>query len=345
MSWGKKKAKSKRRLMLIRGIKNYKRKKYRLFRKKKLSCSKNINYESTEMPYDSDFQSNPEDLVRIFSHLNKQIDSKNTKSIFLDFKNVSKISIDTIMYILAIMTNKKGLVNFKGNFPEDTDARIIFWDSGFLEYVNSKIKKIIPRNPNKIRIKILNNADYSRKIFVSIINWIMSSFNIERKELRFLYVMLSELMTNTLEHAYNEDEKNKTKKSWFVYVNKKDDCTASFTFLDTGHGIPNTIYKNNFEKIQLLGINSDSKMLLSALNGDFRTQTGEVYRGKGIPKINEIVKSGKLKSFRLISGKGYVTFNNEEENYSNFDFKSELIGTLYYWEIDFSKQGEEKCKI
>lgn len=337
MSWGKKKAKSKRRLMLIRGIKNNKRKKYRIYLKKKLSFSRSVKSESTEMPYDSDFQSNPEGLVRIFSHVNNLIEINNTKSIYLDFKNVSKISIDTIMYILAIMTNKKDKVNFKGNFPEDTDARIILWDSGFLEYVNNKIKNIIPRNPNKIRIKILNNADYSRKIFVSIINWIMSSFNIERKDLRFLYVMLSELMTNTLEHAYNEDVKNKSEKSWFVYVNKENDCTASFTFLDTGHGIPNTIYKNNFEKIQLLGINSDSKMLLSALNGDFRTQTGEVYRGKGIPKINEIVKSGKLKSFRLISGKGYVTYNNEAKNYSSFDFKSELIGTMYYWEIDFSK--------
>lgn len=342
MKWKTKKKKVFIRLMKKRGLKRYRR---RILKKRQHNISRSHNIpglKRIDMPFNFDFESNPERVVHFFSYLNKLIYIDRTKSIIMNFKKMNSISIDSIMYLLAIMKNNEDNVNFGGNYPQNEDTCSILFDSGFLDYVHSKTTRIVPKNLEKIRIKVLNDADNSFKVFVQIINWIIKSFGIKRKDLQFLYIMLSELMTNTLEHAYNEVEDSNIKNYWFIYVNKENDNTASFTFLDTGLGIPNTIYKRYSEKLKILGLNSDSKMLISALNGEFRSKTREEHRGKGIPKIDEFVRMGRINTFRLISGTGYVKYNDEIKAYSSKDFESKLIGTLYFWKIDFSNSRSDE---
>src|SRR5699024_953534 len=124
---------------------------------------------------------------------------------------------------------------------------------------------------------------------------LMNRYGIERGKLHFLYDILYEMMINTNEHAYSSD--TFLLNNWYVYVALEDE-KVKFSFLDTGIGIPKTVNKNFFEKINLLGLKNDAELILSALNGEFKTATKQVYRGKGLPKFTKYNKIGKIQNFK-----------------------------------------------
>lgn len=151
-----------------------------------------------------------------------------------------------------------------------------------------------------------------------------------------LYNVLVELMGNTAHHAYKDvTNRDISSNSWFLYAEEADDF-IEFVFLDTGVGIPNTVYKDFHEKLMLpiLG-KEDSKYIKSALLGDFRTETREKNRGTGLPEINRACKDGFLSNMIIYSGRGCCKIvNNEGENkYILSDMSKISIGTLFKWRI------------
>lgn len=105
--------------------------------------------------------------------------------------------------------------------------------------------------------------------------------------------------------------------------------------MDTGLGIPKTIRKNWAEKMtELLKKlplmkSKDSTLLRSVLNGDFRTQTKEKYRGKGIPEIQSYSTNKYITNLTIVSNTGYVSIDNNKE----IEFKAPLYGTLFSWRM------------
>ena len=121
--------------------------------------------------------------------------------------------------------------------------------------------------------------------------------------------MVIELMTNTHNHAYNN--KNGFIKAWYLFasVNNDKGC-IEITFVDTGEGIPVTVAKKMIEKIFT---KKDNQYIISALNGDFRTQTHEKNRGKGLPDIYEHFNKNQIKNLKIISCKGKVELNDKNK--------------------------------
>lgn len=104
--------------------------------------------------------------------------------------------------------------------------------------------------------------------------------------------------------------------------------------MDTGEGIPSTVRKNFSEKLDILKIKGEDKYIISALNGDFRTSTHKLYRGKGLPKIREICSKEKIVNMRIITNKADA--HVKKEGYSSHIINKPLIGTLYNWQIKIS---------
>lgn len=272
---------------------------------------------------------------KIIATVNRTI-PKNYKAILIDATEVEVITIDSLMYLLAIvisLKNVKGNVNeFRGNLPKNENAKKIFKESGFLNFVQNNID--ISNITNKDRLQILTGKDVDGEIIKKLIKFVEEHFGVTRVSTKFLYHMLIELMTNTNNHAYENDY---MKNKWYLYafVNENND-KITITFLDTGTGIPYTVSKKWDDKFKEMFYNKgESYYIASAMDGEFRTQTQLKHRGKGLPDIYAHLINKEIVNLKIISGKGKLDFSNAIKLYDAcINLKSNLQGTVYYFELE-----------
>ena len=251
--------------------------------------------------------------------------------LFFDLSNIEVISPDAIMYLIAIISNTKRLkmlnINCAGNLPANPNARHEIEKSGFYKYVYTmSVKQTVQPNKN---INITGGKACNPKLIGDICDFVNNSFNSSTIFTKSLYSMILELMTNTCQHAYNG--MGMMNEYWYLFVEEKNDSIC-FVFLDTGAGVPNTIYTNFAEKIKSLIITSDASYISSALKGVFRTETGKKHRGKGFPEIYQRVKTNFIKDFVIVSGKGKCLVLDDGE-IVEINLRSEFEGSLFSWQI------------
>lgn len=278
---------------------------------------------------------NYEEVVPFFSSILEYMYSREKgENIFFDLSRVERISVDAIIYLLAIIKDlqKLGKVkhNFIGNLPKNEECKQLFIHSGFLNYVNSRHSKIEPVS-DMIQIECKNI--YDQTVTKKVCDFICEKAHCDINQTKFLYVLINEMMLNTYQHAYKDDTLT---NNWYLFV--QYDTNIKFTFLDTGLGIPCTVQKKWHEKV----LNKkDSNIITSALNGDFRTKTKHKYRGKGLPKIKECLDRKNLNNINIISNKAFCSLNVENDLtvINEINLSQSLPGTIYYWELNL--KGEK----
>lgn len=276
------------------------------------------------VPQNFSLTENFEETVLFFNDVLEYIfDRKKIEvGIKFDMSKVKSVTNDAIMYLLAIVKNVKAKCFLSGNLPIDENARKVVIESGFLSYVNSEKDIVLSKDTDKIQIKSGNTIN--QYIVKDICDFVIQKFNINRKQCRFLYDMLMEMMANTSQHAYNS---NRLLNYWYLFVEKHAD-SIKFVFLDTGLGIPQTISKKIFsEKMNIIKEKTDAEYIYSALKGESRTRTTKGHRGKGLPKIYNYNEDGKIKYLQIISGRGLIEKNEK------IVLKNKFAGTLFSWEI------------
>jgi anti-sigma regulatory factor (Ser/Thr protein kinase) len=291
-------------------------------------------------PLDFSFINNTEETCEFFNEIIKFIlDDRNyKKSVFVDVSKIKTFTIDALMYLLAIINNLrdgKNKISFSGNEPVDSNVRRTFRESGFYHYVNYRGKVALTKNEDSFQIVTGENSapEVARKIS----EFVMDRTGTKKQLWSFLYIIMIELMSNTHKHAYNNNAL--LSPHWYCYVDYDGQNLLSFTFMDTGEGIPSTVRKNFIEKIDLLKLKSEGKYVESALKGDFRTETELSYRGKGLPKIREFCSNNKIQNMKIITNHAKVAVN--KKNIDARETDAFLKGTLYYWQIDIKNlKGE-----
>ena len=280
-------------------------------------------------PTNFSLKDNLQEMIDFFGDLLKFTNSRREEiSIFFDLSEVTHITVDAIIYLLAVIKDLQisGFAKhyFYGNLPKNKQAKDYFVQSGFMNYVKSNIKE---NSSIQEQISILSNNVYDQTVTKTVCDFVSDKSGLTRVETKFLYVLINEMMLNTYQHAYKDSSKQTN--NWYMYVENTEN-KIKFTFLDTGQGIPNTVRKKFMERV----FKRESDIILSALNGEFRTQTGRKYRGKGLPKIKECVMNHNLDELFIISNKAFceLKYNNEFEIKKD-DLSSSLRGTIYYWEL------------
>ncbi len=317
----------------------YKKRKHRIRKRKhnikekyKIIKNDNNNFR-TILPEVFSIIDNPEQTIDCFNKIIYHISQKDSINIFFDLTNIKQISIDAIMYMLAVIRNIKVSMQkeykFNGNFPKKDDVRTKFAKSGFLEYIRNNVMELDHIGSNTL-IKTGSNID--NLAAKEMCNFAQHSLGMSRIDTVCLYTSIIEMMGNTDNHAYN-DNIHILEKVWYMYgeINNK---RVDFTFLDTGLGIPQTVTKKVGERVKLLfkiDTLSDAEFTLSAFNSKFRTQTKLWYRGNGLPEIYKNCKNGYLKKMRIISGRGICEIGIENDKTTNL--KKPLSGTIYVWHI------------
>jgi len=290
------------------------------------------SYDTLEAPENFSIFMNPEESLSFFSDIETRIEFGSP--VYFDMKSIVQLSIDTIMYFLAILkrikSSKSVVYSFKGSWPSNQKCRDLLDSSGFLKYVDSgRMKKDLSLLSEVIQIENGQKADNS--IAKKVCDFAMSKLNLKRVEIKKLYVMIIELMTNTKHHAYNKARKNQfVLTDWYIFVRFINDNQAlRFIFLDTGLGIPFTVKRKGFEPArELIGLGPNHvEYINSALKGEFRSRTGESYRGRGLPKIYSYFTNQYINNLTIISNHGYFAEDKKE------DMNKRLRGTLFYWEL------------
>lgn len=276
------------------------------------------------------FLENLEETALFFGTIMNKFKKAMPKSDFLiQAKDVSGVTTDAIMYLIALMRNhkesRKRLYSFHGTYPENDKAKTVFMESGLLKFVKSKNRKL-PKNSSKMSIMCGKNSDaVSAK---QICLFVADKLNVSNVYVKDLYEVIIEMMSNVYYHAYNEKEDTMIPE-WYMYAECNDN-NVKFLFLDTGIGIGKTVKKHSlYEKVvNKIGIGSESKLIKSALDGDFRTQTGKINHGKGLPSIKEYACSDKVMDFHILSGKGHCWFSDLGLIYTE-ELKHNIVGTIY----------------
>jgi hypothetical protein len=237
------------------------------------------------------------------------------------------------MYLLAILKNiqqLKSQISVSGNLPTDEKVKDLVLSSGFSKYVALNIKNQLSSKAKMIRI--VENKTIEPKIAQKVIDFVIAEGNYSRIETQFLFGMLIELMSNTVQHAYNTRRED-LEHYWYLFAEKQPD-NIKFSFIDTGESIPQTVRKKIKELISQPLFNKDNELIISTVKGDFkRSETNLDYRGKGLPQIYSHFNVNRIQNLHIISNRGFVKFSNNSIPSIESKTINAFRGTLFYWEI------------
>lgn len=318
-------------------------KKYTYNALNKKTASKSGTYDTVfKAPLTFSFVENKEETIAFFEDLINFISDKRNfgKSLFIDISYIHQLTTDALMYLLAIVNNLNAnfskKYNFSGNAPNEESVRSKFNESGFYNFVKHRNDISLEYKSDKVQIVTGDNSN--TEIAKQLSDFVSNKGGIPQTVNRFLYTTMIELMSNTHKHAYNNNDAILPR--WYCFAEYDGDDIIVFTFMDTGAGIPSTVRKKFIEKIDILGLKGDSSYVTSALNGDFRTETGHYFRGKGLPKIKLFCKDRKIQNLRIITNKADVSI--EGASVHSMENTKSLRGTLYRWEVSLQHLRGEK---
>jgi anti-sigma regulatory factor (Ser/Thr protein kinase) len=166
-----------------------------------------------------------------------------------------------------------------------------------------------------------------QKDSAELIHKAMKTVFIDKSDLRnqSLQGMLIELMTNSVNHAYLNEQREKT---WYVSTNHYiDQNKVEFCFVDNGDGIINTIVKLK-ERI----LTDNEEILRKAFAGEYRSRTKLRNRGRGLIVVKDNHEKMTIRGLKVITNNVFLDF----ENNVTFKLKNPFSGTFYSWILDKS---------
>lgn len=302
---------------------------------------KNQNVVIADLPEDFSIVDNSEETISFFNNLSKMISSgSNDKIIKFNFHPIRHITIDALMYLIAIMKNSNPFSRFvkgyRGDYPKEHAAYRLFVQSGFLNFVKSSLR---PIKPDTSCVQIFYDTRSDIKAPARISDFLTEKTGIAQCRFSYLYNMIMELETNTGEHAYTRGKNTFENKNWYAYADESEDAFR-FTFLDTGKGMGNTMRRMWHEYLPFCS--NDVERIISAFSGELmRSSTGRTTRGKGLPKIKSYADSGVITRLTVVTNKAFCHIDDTRDHkMSGIKLENSLRGTLYYWEIPKSKLNQ-----
>lgn len=265
-----------------------------------------------------------ENKEEVLEFLRKLKETKK-KKIGIDLSEVEKINIGAITLLTSIsfyLNEKK--VSVFGNKPKEERARTFFEKSGFFSLM--KTKNIPNQSPDsKNTIFSMGMAETEPTRIASMIENAMETVYGKRMPNKDLYRILMEMMSNSIQHAY-EHKKN---TRWWVAINHNlVEKKVSFVFLDNGKGIIKTLKPEFLQKLkQITGVNSQDEILQKVFDDKIGSSTKIEGRGRGLPAIYKVREH--FSNFVALSNGAYLNFEHElKETVSN-----QYNGTYYSWEL------------
>lgn len=285
---------------------------------------------------------NPEPVIEFISKLKKCYESKS--KVFVVLNGVKNINYDAIVVLLSILVRfKSQKIDFNGDFPADKASRDILTESGFFKnlykvFADSDRYDISQDHDNLIHTHAWKNVD--SVLSAKVIEQASQTVWGEVRRCQGAQRALIELMLNTNNHATLGMEGD---KHWWLSVNhRKKEKKVTFSFVDYGVGVfkslenkpdGNKFYKAYEKMLATFNFTNNAELLKLILNGELhKTVTGEHYRGKGLPGINDALKRNSFSNLVIITNDVYADVEKGDFRKINSNFS----GTFVYWELNES---------
>lgn len=270
---------------------------------------------------------NTDEVIDYFNLVHKELYKGNR--VLFDISEICTLTPDTIALQIAKIKDSSFHHGSQiyGNEPINDDLKSLFVQSGLYDYVSIKGPK--PTNGNKLLLhKLTDNKVEPDIAKEACLLGLRHTFKNE-EIFEPLYNILIEIMQNTNNHAGNI----RGKYDWWLHVyNHPDSLKTSYTFLDLGVGIFESIPVKSFKRdfLNFFGFTSNLDLVPKLLAGEIRSRTTRPERGKGIPQVFDCSSDDTFDKFVLISNDICADLKSQTYRKLNSEFK----GTLYYWSIN-----------
>lgn len=270
-------------------------------------------------PNNFNMTDNPEDTLAFFDRLDGVVSGYSP--VKLEMSNVHNLGPEVLLYLLSrlnIYDTKYGKFHIRGTIPLDPESNRLIAQSGFYNFVRSRS---VPAQYDTQFLQIKRGVQVAPDVAKEARIFSDQVMNVSGVR-GAVYPTLIECMANTNNHAYHI--KNKMSEWWMIAIYNKLTNGVKFVFLDNGLSIPVTMKKRISEKVY----STEHSIIEAALKGENRSRTKKQWRGKGLPRIYSFYQKGHIKNLNIISGNGYLNFQNGKK----MDLKNQFYGTLLTWE-------------
>lgn len=286
-----------------------------------------------QLPQSFSLIDNTQETIGCFNRIINVIEKKKFgQKFFLDASEVKFVTIEALIYMIAVVYNIKAnrmwKYSFEGNLPREKEANEVFKKSGYLNYFRMKQLKM-PDSSDCVQI--VSGTIMEPNVARNICDFVIDKLQIRRsnRKIKILYRILVELMTNTAKHAYQNRSKTMV-NSWYLYAIHEGE-KVRFSFVDTGEGIPSTIKKKILELVNPKM--EDSKFIEAAFVEEGRSETGLSHRGKGLRQLYKDVQEYEIDDFFVLSGAGSCLYNEKERKLELLDYPHKIYGTIFSFTV------------
>lgn len=271
---------------------------------------------------------NPEEMITFFASISKALEDDYAPK--LDLTEVKSIGPDAIAVLNSTLDRlaKKHDVAISGYVPRVPALAELLTRSGFYEHVSPPRGQTAGRADRGVVAHEMEHVVDTPKAS-ELVQFAMRALTGKAMTHRAAYVALGEMMHNTFDHASGDVT---GKELWWASVYYDDEHqVAHFTFLDNGVGILGSRpVRAIIDPLRhALGLVADSEVLQHIFQGKLASRTRIVWRGQGLPRVYQRVKSGQLTEMTVLTNR--VIGNLDRDEFRPLD--AEFQGTLYHWEL------------
>ena len=285
---------------------------------------------------------NCDGVIAFLNNLRKDYHSR--RKVFVDMQGVTKVTNESLCLLVSnMMLFRNGRIDFNGNFPKDKQACKIVIESGFLETL---YRKKASNTVNKVSSAIYTYSDHrSHSATADAIIRSCSKFLWDEEcTCSGVYNAFIELMTNTVEHA---DEIEGKQKWWVTATKDEENEKVTFSFVDYGRGIINTLtnanqkrHKNIVEKLLVKWLGNEAMLLKEVMEGALTlSEKGGSQYGNGLNSIYQDMVDNQLNNLVIITNNVFADVSKSKYSRMNESFPGAFIS----WEINKNTKHELLC--
>lgn len=271
--------------------------------------------------------------VRFFKNIRSQasIVAKKSvgRSVTLNISGINQIDLPTIMVLNGLGRELSGRrINLNGNFPDDEDCRDFFVRTGFL---NDKVDNHGVRFSKSERTEYFSFNKGQGKLraedTIKICKIVRHACDYLGRE-----DFYDDVVSIIKEIAGNSIEWSQSYRDQWTLGMMIDDDRVTFSILDLGRGILDTIYRKFLSKIKGL-FSNDIEFLSDVFDKQYSSSSREENRYKGLPSIKKAFIEGKIQNLYVMTNSVLMSFNNPSESVQFSNARKAFNGTLYFWDI------------
>lgn len=285
------------------------------------------SYIDYEAPSRFSFINNTNAVLLYFNDISDFISKK--QSVNVDISEIKELSPDVITLMMAKLSEKRSKkVGLKGNAPKNPVLKKMFVESGLYNFVTSFGRKTVSLN-NKLW-KHSTNSTVKGEIAAQAAKACKEMFlaNGINYDTDSLYNLLVEAMSNTLNHANNN---NPNVNWWLYYYHDQASNTLKYSFIDLGIGIFKSASFDSYKEV-IKHVYQGNKILVKPfLEGKIISsrKTDHAISGKGVRQIINCAKLPEFKAFLIITNDLKINIKTQQSEELNSNF----AGTFIYFEI------------